>query len=164
VGQSVPLFCFTKAKPLNSLELEEKVRTLAEAAGLRLLQALWKPLRGGRQMLRVIADAEDHNITIEECAGLSRSLSDLLDSYPHEFPDYRLEVSSPGLGHPLENWQIPKNVGRRVEVQYQEEETVRSCVGEMIAADTSGVTVTSREETRTFLLENIRQIIVIPKF
>jgi ribosome maturation factor RimP len=163
VGQSVPLFYLTESNPLNSLELEEKVRALAEAAGLRLLQALWKPLRG-RQWLRVIADAEDHNITIDECAGLSRSLSDLLDSYPHEFPDYRLEVSSPGLGHPLENWQIPKNVGRRVEVQYLEEGAIRSWIGDMIAADDSGVTVTGSEETRTFMLVIIRQIVVIPKF
>jgi ribosome maturation factor RimP len=163
VGQFVPLFCFTYAKPLNSLELEDKVRSLAETAGLRLLQALWKPLRG-RQWLRVIADAEDHNITIEECAGLSRSISDLLDSYPHEFPDYRLEVSSPGVGHPLENWQIAKNVGRRVEVQYLELEAVKTWIGDLIAADASAVTVTSSEATRTFLLEVVRQIVVIPKF
>jgi hypothetical protein len=51
-----------------------------------------------------------------------------------------------------------------VEVQYLEEGAVRSWRGEMIAADDSGITVTGSEATRTFILEIVRQIVVIPKF
>jgi ribosome maturation factor RimP len=145
------------------LELEEKIRVLAEAAGFRLMHTFWKPLRG-RQLLRVVADAEDHNITINECAILSRNITDLLDSFPHDFPDYRLEVSSPGLDHPLETWQIPKNVGRQVEVQCQEDGLTRTWRGEMIAADSEAVTVAAPDETRTFRLDSIRQIVVVAKF
>lgn len=151
------------AKTLNTLELEDRIRALTEAQGLHLIQALWRPARGG-QILRVVADAEDHNITIDECANLSRAVSDLLDSYPLDFPNYRLEVSSPGLEHPLERWQIRKNVGRQVEVHYLEEGVSRTWTGEMIAADEAGVTVAGKDETRTFLLDSIRQIVVVPKF
>jgi ribosome maturation factor RimP len=151
------------ANALNSLELEDKIRALVEAQGFHLLGALWKPARG-RHILRVMADAEDHNITIDECAGLSRVITDLLDSYPHEFPDYRLEVSSPGMEHPLEQWQINKNVGRRVEIRYLEQEQTLDWVGELLAADDSSVTVAGENETRTFMQEAVRQIVVIPKF
>lgn len=151
------------AKTLNSLELEGKIQALVEAAGFHLLQALWKPIRG-RQMLRVVADAEDHNITIAECASLSRTITDLLDSYPHEFPDYRLEVSSPGLDHPLERWQIQKNVGRRVQIDYQEEGAPRTWTGDLIAGDSQGITVADSDETCTFRLDAIRRIFVLPKF
>ncbi len=161
VGQNVPLFCLP-GEALDSIELEEKIRLLVEAAGFRLLQMFWKPLRG-RQMLRVIADAEDHNITVNECATLSRFISDLLDSYPHDFPDYRLEVSSPGLNHPLEAWQFPKNRGRLVEVRFAEKGKPQSWQGELQTVDEAGICVQGKEELRRFPFESIQQLYVLPR-
>lgn len=147
---------------MNPIELEDRIRQIAESAGFHLLKARWTPMRG-RQQLNVVADAEDHNITIDECAHLSRMISDLLDSYPHEFPDYRLEVSSPGLSHPLEEWQFRKNVGRRVEIRWMEDEVLRSYRGELISVDLPEVTVEGSQGQTRFNLERVKQVNVLPE-
>ncbi len=146
---------------MDSVELERRIQLLVEAAGFHLLSANWTPMRG-RQMLRVVADAEDHNITIDECADLSRAISDLLDSYPHEFPDYRLEVSSPGLARPLKNWQLQKNIGRTVEVHYEESGVKRTYRGELIQTDEVEIQVRENDISRRFPLKDISDIYVLP--
>jgi ribosome maturation factor RimP len=147
---------------MDSLELENKLRLLVEAAGFRLLHSHWLP-RKSRPHLRIIADAEDHNITIDECAELSRAVADLLDSYPHDFPDYRLEVSSPGLNHPLVQWQYRKNLGRLVEVQYSEDGLARSLRGDFISVTDDEVCVKSQEQVLAIPLSALSQILVLPR-
>ena len=147
---------------MDSLELENKLRLLVESAGFRLMHSHWLP-RKNRPQLRVIADAEDHNITIEECAELSRSISDMLDSYPHDFPDYRLEVSSPGLNHPLVQWQYRKNLGRLVEVQYSEDGMARSLRGDFLSCTDDEVCLKNQDQVCTIPLPAVRQILVLPR-
>ena len=62
----------------------------------------------------VIVDG-DQGITIDDCAALSRSMNESLES---EISDpYTLEVSTPGLDHPLKlNRQYKKNIGRGMKV------------------------------------------------
>ena len=146
---------------MESVELERRLQLLVEAAGFHLLSANWTPMRG-RQMLRVVADSEDHNITIDECADLSRAISDLLDSYPHEFPDYRLEVSSPGLSRPLKSWQLQKNIGRLVEVHYEEEDEKCTSRGELIQTDETEIQVRENDNPRRFQLKEVSEIYVLP--
>lgn len=146
---------------MDSAELERRLQLLLEAAGFHLISAYWKPLRG-KQLLRVVADAEDHNINVDECADLSRAISDLLDCYPHEFPDYRLEVSSPGLSRPLESWQFQKNVGRKVEVRFQESGDQRTHQGELIRTDTGGFTVRGDDGERRFKRDEVDEVYVLP--
>ncbi|MBX2964954.1 MAG: ribosome maturation factor RimP [Cyclobacteriaceae bacterium] len=67
--------------------------------------------------LIVIVDG-DNGITIDDCADLSRALSAALDE-ANLMPDpYHLEVSTPGLDHPLKLVrQYHKNKGRQVKVK-----------------------------------------------
>lgn len=67
--------------------------------------------------LIVIVDG-DHGVTIDDCADLSRALSAALDE-GNLMPDpYHLEVSTPGLDHPLKLVrQYHKNKGRQVKVK-----------------------------------------------
>ena len=53
-----------------------------------------------RRMLRLFVDRPE-GISIGECAGLSRSLADVLDTHDPIRGAYTLEVSSPGLTRPL---------------------------------------------------------------
>ncbi len=148
---------------MDSAELENRIRALVEEEGFHLLQANWKPMKGGR-LLRVVADAEDHNITVDECAALSALICDLLDSHPYDFPDYRLEVSSPGLSHPLENWQYRKNIGRQVEVKTivaDHKEIVR---GELIAVDETGITVREKAQESRVRFNVIAETHVLPQW
>lgn len=59
----------------------------------------------------------DHGISIDKCAGISRNLGNALEDESLMESAYLLEVSSPGLDHPLKlKRQYRKNVGRKVKV------------------------------------------------
>src|SRR5882757_4656268 len=62
----------------------------------------------------VILDG-DNGITIDDCALVSRAVNDSLESLVDD--QYALEVSTPGLDHPLKlNRQYAKNKGRKLKV------------------------------------------------
>jgi ribosome maturation factor RimP len=86
--------------------LQEMIAPAAEAEGLVLVRV--KMMGGtGDPTLQVMAeDPKTRQLTLEDCARLSRRLSDLLDQAEAEGRDpiphaYRLEVSSPGIDRPL---------------------------------------------------------------
>ena len=69
--------------------------------------------QGKGRILRVTVDGED--VTIDRLAGLSRSLSRLLDNATGLQDQYQLEVSSPGLERKLKRPKhYAKSVGREV--------------------------------------------------
>ena len=145
------------------VELEKRVEMIVEAGGFRLVSANWTPIKG-RQQLRIVADAEDHNITIGECSEISRAVSDLLDSYPHEFPDYRLEVSSPGLKHPLEKWQFRKNLERIVEVRFMENNVQQRFAGKLSDVSEEDFTIQGEAESQRFTYTDAGDVFVQPSF
>jgi ribosome maturation factor RimP len=57
---------------------------------------------GDERTLQVMAERPDtRQLTIDDCAELSRRLSDMLDETDPIDSEYRLEVSSPGIDRPL---------------------------------------------------------------
>ncbi|MEA3013059.1 MAG: ribosome maturation factor RimP [Sphingomonadales bacterium] len=87
-------------------ELTRLIEPEAEAEGLALVRV---KMTGGTSdpTLQVMAERPDtRQLTLEDCARLSRRLSDKLDALEAEGRDpieesYRLEVSSPGIDRPL---------------------------------------------------------------
>ena len=86
--------------------LQEMIEPAAKAEGLALVRV--KMIGGtGDPTLQVMAEnPKTRQLTLEDCARLSRRLSDLLDEAEAEGRDpiphaYRLEVSSPGIDRPL---------------------------------------------------------------
>ncbi len=87
-------------------EVTRLIEPVAEAEGLALVRV--KMMGGtGDPTLQVMAERPDtRQLTLDDCARLSRKLSELLDQeeaagrdpIPHA---YRLEVSSPGIDRPL---------------------------------------------------------------
>ena len=69
----------------------------------------------------VIIDGDD-GVTIDDCASLSRVLSKEFDDRAYLGDDnYLLEVSTPGLDHPLKlKRQYFKNIGRNLKVVQKE--------------------------------------------
>lgn len=58
--------------------------------------------KGGDQTLQIMAERPDtRQLTIDDCAELSRRVSDVLDETDPIEHEYRLEVSSPGIDRPL---------------------------------------------------------------
>jgi ribosome maturation factor RimP len=107
-GTASPLFV--------SMDLKEKIKDLAEKSlatpthfVVEVVVSKHKPWK-----FTVIVDG-DQGITIDDCAVVSRALNESLEM---EISDpYTLEVSTPGLDHPLKlKRQYKKNIGRGVKV------------------------------------------------
>ncbi len=86
------------AEDLNLLELLDPV---AEAAGYAIVRIR---LMGGEHARRLQIMAErpsDGDMNVEDCARLSRAISEIMDSADPIKGEYTLEVSSPGVDRPL---------------------------------------------------------------
>ena len=75
------------------------VEPVCDAEGLELVHTEYQMEPGGK-VLRLYIDKPD-GITLDDCAAISRQVSDLLDVYIESDHRYRLEVSSPGSNRPL---------------------------------------------------------------
>ncbi|HOV33292.1 MAG TPA: ribosome maturation factor RimP [Candidatus Hydrogenedens sp.] len=56
---------------------------------------------GHSKVLRIFIDSPLHPITLDDCAAVSRVLSNVLDTIEIEKEKYMLEVSSPGFDRPI---------------------------------------------------------------
>ena len=64
-------------------------------------------------------------IQIEDCAKVSRGLSNWIEENNLIAEAYNLEVSSPGIDKPLKyDWQFEKNKGRKIKIWMKEEENM----------------------------------------
>lgn len=90
-----------RAKTIEDRQILELVDPIAESIGLSIVRVR---LMGGtlRRRLQVMAERPtDHDISVEECARLSRAMSEVLDVADPISGEYLLEVSSPGIDRPL---------------------------------------------------------------
>jgi ribosome maturation factor RimP len=85
------------AEDLNLLELLDPV---AEAAGYAIVRLR---LMGGEhaRRLQIMAERPDGDMNVEDCARLSRAISEVMDAADPISGEYVLEVSSPGVDRPL---------------------------------------------------------------
>jgi ribosome maturation factor RimP len=95
----------------------ELVEPLAQAAGLELVDVQYRP-EGGRVILRLLLDRIDGRVTLDELAGMSRQLGDVLDAHDAVAGRYHLECSSPGVNRPLVRPEhFARAVGQRVRIR-----------------------------------------------
>ena len=90
-----------RAKTGEDRKLLELLEPVAEGLGLEIVRIR---LMGGTQRRRLQIMAErpaDHEINVEECAALSRAVSEAMDAADQIAGEYMLEVSSPGIDRPL---------------------------------------------------------------
>lgn len=89
--------------PVPREELIAKVKEFAfpicESKGMELIHVEYQRETGGR-VVRVYIDKEG-GVTLNDCAWVSRQLSDILDINLDTGWPYSLEVSSPGANRPL---------------------------------------------------------------
>lgn len=79
--------------------VEEIALPISEGFGCELVDVEFKR-EGGAWYLRVYIDKEN-GVNLDDCANVSRKLSDKLDELDPISYSYYLEVSSPGLDRPL---------------------------------------------------------------
>jgi len=90
-----------RAKTVEDRQILDLVDPVADSIGLSIVRVR---LMGGtlRRRLQVMAERpSDHDISVAECARLSRAMSEVLDAADPIDTEYRLEVSSPGIDRPL---------------------------------------------------------------
>jgi ribosome maturation factor RimP len=82
---------------------DEKILALslpvAEALDMEIVRIRVKS--GKTQIVQIMAEASDGTMNVEDCAKLSRGLSDVLEDEDPIRGEYTLEVSSPGIDRPL---------------------------------------------------------------
>ena len=87
--------------------LEALIAPAVEAAGYRFVR--FKVMGGQTKTIQVMAERADGQMDVEDCARLSRTLSEVLDASDPLSDQYVLEVSSPGIDRPLTR---PEDFGR----------------------------------------------------
>jgi ribosome maturation factor RimP len=129
----------------------ELIDPVAEAAGYEIVRLR---LMGGEQQRRLQIMAErpsDGDMNVEDCARLSRAISEVLDAADPISGEYVLEVSSPGVDRPLtdpRHWR--RAVGRLVRVTVTDSGGARPVSGRVCAADADGVTLDVEGARRRF--------------
>lgn len=115
---------------------------------------------GGSWYLRAYIDKEG-GIMIDDCALVSRELSDILDEQDFIDDAYVLEVSSPGLGRPLKKEKdFARSIGEEVEIRtYRMIDKQKEFIGILKDYDKDTVTIEfDDEELKTFDRANIALI------
>lgn len=95
------------------MDAEAMVRPVVEQAGLELVEVVLTR-EGGRRVLRVTVDSEEQ-LGHDSLTALSERVSRRLDLEGFDPGSYGLEVSTPGIEHPLRTpGQYRRAVGGRV--------------------------------------------------
>ncbi len=89
-----------RGKTAEDRQLVELLDPIAEAVGYEIVRLR---LMAGKEQrrLQIMAERPDGDMNVEDCARLSRAVSELLDVDDPISGEYVLEVSSPGIDRPL---------------------------------------------------------------
>jgi len=91
-------------------------------------------LRGDpvRPLVEVFCETET-GISVDECARISREILPVIDSSKVVGDNFRLEVSSPGVGVPLKDKrQFKRNIGKLISVKYRDGLDMKQVEGNMV--------------------------------
>ncbi|HAH10338.1 MAG TPA: ribosome maturation factor RimP [Alphaproteobacteria bacterium] len=80
-------------------ELESLIAPIAAALGFELIRV--RMSGGQRPTLQIMAERPDHTMNVDDCAALSRAISEAFEAEDPIDGEYVLEVSSPGIDRPL---------------------------------------------------------------
>ena len=107
----------------------------------------------------------DQGISLEDCSTISRELSVILDEKDLIQGRYRLDVSSPGLDHPLKlHRQYTKNIGRNCKVYVKENDGRIIKEGTLEKVDEHSITISSKGKSAAVAFADIIEAYIIPKF
>jgi ribosome maturation factor RimP len=89
-----------RGKTQEDLTLIEILDPIAESVGFEIVRLRLMGANEQRR-LQIMAERPDGDMNVEDCAKLSRAISELLDVADPIAGEYLLEVSSPGIDRPL---------------------------------------------------------------
>ena len=166
-GLSSPLFMVN----ILANEVAEKIRGFVEnlikdQTDLFLIDIIKKGQNKGGKVI-VLLDG-DEGVPIDKCVEISRAISRYLDEEIELTEPLIMEVSSPGLDHPLKlKRQYHKNIGKSVRVTLIDQSEVtgilKSSDENTILVETQGTKKKPSEEIE-IEFENINKTIVLVSF
>ena len=119
--------------------------------GLELVEVQYRREQNG-WVLRLIIDKQE-GISLEDCAAVSREISQLLDIEDFVDQAYNLEVSSPGLNRPLKSMaDFERFTGRMAKIK-----TIEPIAGEHVF-----IGRIKKTEGETIILEIGRKEVTMP--
>lgn len=121
---------------------------------------------GRHSKLRLFIDNPEGGVSIDDCARVSRQVSDVLD-VEDTFPQsYTLEVSSPGMDRILFNAeQFVASIGETVDVRLNFPlEGQKRIVGLLAGVENDEAIVRVKEEEYLLPLENVQRARIVPQF
>jgi ribosome maturation factor RimP len=152
------------------MDLEGEIRKLAES---NLAEAshfvVDVTLSKGKPRKLLITVDGDHGISIDDCAELSRRVSEALDKTNLIADAFVLEVSTPGLDQPLKSIrQYVKNIGRNVRVRTKDKtvEGKLNAVNEqqIELIELTGAGKKKEEKLITIAFQEVEKTIVLVSF
>jgi ribosome maturation factor RimP len=148
----------------NLLQLKEKIESylIDSFDNSQLFIAEIKVLPNSK--IDVFIDRADTNITIDECAKISRNLENYLETNNLVGEKYILEVSSPGMDQPFKvAQQYQKNINKNIEVLLLDGNKM---IGKLLAYTPENITIQTEKkikkeittEEKNILLTEIKSI------
>ncbi len=114
--------------------------------------------------IRITVDSENP-VTVDTTSEITKMIqeSEILTQY---YPEgVRLEVSSPGIGSPLEfPFQYKKNIGRKIFLQINDDNGIKNIQGKLDDATEDEIQVQSKTELMKILYESIQKAKIIVSF
>ncbi len=150
-----------------SNELTEKIQTLITPFIEQIHGFLVEiVIRGEHQskIIEIYVDT-DEGITTEQCATISRNLSQQLDETPIIQGNYRIIVSSPDLERPLKLYrQYQKNIGRFLKITFMDEQKTSTIEGTLEKIEQEELSIQTKTKKHLIPREKIKEAYVIPQF
>ena len=112
---------------------------------------------GRKRLVEVIVDTES-GITLSQCQGLSKKISDIFFRKDMFQGDYRLEVSSPGADKPLEkSYEYRRSIGKDLIVNYRTGGEIQSITGQLKSFDGDTITLQQKKEDISVSISDIEE-------
>ncbi|MDH5476127.1 MAG: ribosome maturation factor RimP [Cyclobacteriaceae bacterium] len=144
--------------------IEELVNENLESESHFLVEVVITASQGPKKVL-ILLDG-DEGINIDNCAKVSRAVGHTIEEEELISDAFRLEVSSPGLDHPIVLLrQYKKNVGRKVKVTLKEGTVHEGQLMEVNKNEISVEEIIKKDKSiRTLLFEDILKTEVLVSF
>ena len=138
--------------------LKQQIHKLIEGTPFHLIDFKIGRLKK-RAHIKIVLDREDDFISHEDCRNWSSQIQDIIDAKNLIEDDYRLEVSSPGVGRPLTyRWEYDKNLEKNLSVDYiGKDDEVQNFTGIMIEADDYGIILKDKKQTQRIPWDTIKR-------
>ena len=99
--------------------------------------------------IQIILDRDDGYLSHQDCKKWSSELLDVIDGKNLVRGNYRLEISSPGIGRPLrKRWEFEKNLEKSLKISYRpDDELIKEISGILICVSDEGITLRIKNDS-----------------